>query len=569
MKLKVNSLLCLMAAIFVLLSSCSIMPQSSSEITSEVASRAAGVSEWEGNVYYPVGTIVSYEGKYYECLQAHTSLAPNWTPVYAHSLWKLYTGPINDTQLGDLTFNSTREAQVKALYEEWKAKYIFYVEEYSFGGGQTPGAIQTFDGAYVYFNGPSSWNWEESPSNQTQFSGANQRGYLYGSHSENPYRMLVSEAQAYGMLAAAQLDDERTFEQLFNFYMMFTDSDGLMNWSINLRADYDADPDTRYFPSYDTSRTRPRKTLIGRDNFVMDVEGSLGPATDGDMDIAYALILADRQGWGNGKYATQAQKVLEAIRGDVIHSEYKHLKISNQGEEGVPSFHDNWENFAYDRVVRTSDFQLVNILTFKEFDSNHSDVWQEVYDTTIKIIADVTSDKGLFPDFAYYDNGTYKPLPTPAEAQAMGWSSDEIEFMESEHDGEYNFNACRTPWRLSAPLMGDVDTPELTTALTSWLQFAEDDANLFDGRLTAGYKLDGTPLADYSSMLFDAPKMTVSLGLDDSDFSTYWDTYVVDCTGTTDNWDQIGSVNSQVGFYNYYDDSVRLLSAINAAYDKN
>ncbi len=50
-------------------------------------------SPWAPNVSYKVGDIVSYNGKYYQCIQAHTSLV-GWEPSNVPALWQEYTGPV-------------------------------------------------------------------------------------------------------------------------------------------------------------------------------------------------------------------------------------------------------------------------------------------------------------------------------------------------------------------------------------------------------------------------------------------------------------------------------------------
>jgi hypothetical protein len=44
--------------------------------------------EWTVGVAYKVNDIVTYQGKTYKCLQAHTSQA-GWTPSVVPALWKL------------------------------------------------------------------------------------------------------------------------------------------------------------------------------------------------------------------------------------------------------------------------------------------------------------------------------------------------------------------------------------------------------------------------------------------------------------------------------------------------
>jgi hypothetical protein len=50
--------------------------------------RPATLAEWAIGVAYKVNDLVTYQGKTYKCLQAHTSIA-TWNPAVAGSLWKL------------------------------------------------------------------------------------------------------------------------------------------------------------------------------------------------------------------------------------------------------------------------------------------------------------------------------------------------------------------------------------------------------------------------------------------------------------------------------------------------
>lgn len=47
-----------------------------------------GVSAWQANTAYSVGQLVTYSGKTYKCLQAHTSL-PGWEPSNVPALWQV------------------------------------------------------------------------------------------------------------------------------------------------------------------------------------------------------------------------------------------------------------------------------------------------------------------------------------------------------------------------------------------------------------------------------------------------------------------------------------------------
>lgn len=63
----------------------------------------AGAPPWDGNFhYYAIGSMVSYEGSEYRCLQAHTS-QPDWTPPATPALWQLVSGSPSPTNTPSAT----------------------------------------------------------------------------------------------------------------------------------------------------------------------------------------------------------------------------------------------------------------------------------------------------------------------------------------------------------------------------------------------------------------------------------------------------------------------------------
>lgn len=105
----------------------------------------------------------------------------------------------------------------------------------------------------------------------------------------------VSEGIGYGMLAAVYMSDQTTFKELWGYEQQHLDSHGLMNWKID-----------------DTGAT------IGS-----------GSATDADEDMAWALLMADKQWPGNG-YATAGQSIAG--------------KLSGEFDQGVPDIGDQDPN---------------------------------------------------------------------------------------------------------------------------------------------------------------------------------------------------------------------------------
>ena len=81
----------------------------------------------------------------------------------------------------------------------------------------------------------------------------------------------VSEGIAYGMLIAVYMNDQPLFDELWKYEQQWLDKNGLMDWYINAAG---------------TERL------------------GTGAASDADEDMAWALLMADRQWGGNGSLAT-------------------------------------------------------------------------------------------------------------------------------------------------------------------------------------------------------------------------------------------------------------------------
>ena len=80
----------------------------------------------------------------------------------------------------------------------------------------------------------------------------------------------VSEGIAYGMLTAVYMNDQTLFDDLWQYEQQHLGQYGLMDW--NIKADGSGPAD-----------------------------GGGGPATDADEDMAFALLMADKQWGGQGK----------------------------------------------------------------------------------------------------------------------------------------------------------------------------------------------------------------------------------------------------------------------------
>lgn len=272
--------------------------------------------------------------------------------------------------------------------------------------------------------------------------------------------MAVSEGMGYGMLLAVLMaghdaEAQSLFDDLYRFARTFPSarSTYLMGWNV----------------------TRDCRMITGWGD---------GSATDGDLDIAYALVMADKQ-WGSAgeiNYAAEAQATIAAIKRWNVHPSLYHVVLGD------------WAlgDSARAMGTRTSD-QIPAF--FRVFATATNDAtWRTVRDRSYRIVNALQTtyapSTGLLPDFAVGLDGT----PRPANAG----------FLEGDNDGKYAWNAVRDPWRLSLDALqtGDARAKDAVTRISRWLKSATGG----DAEKTRGpYALNGQALVDYSSLAFAAP----------------------------------------------------------------
>jgi hypothetical protein len=156
----------------------------------------------------------------------------------------------------------------------------------------------------------------------------------------------------------------------------------------------------------------------------------------------------------------------------------------------------------YCTVTRPSDFILDHLNAFTVVDLENSEAWQAVYDKIISIsqyiYENYTPKTGLLPDFLERDEtGAY----VPAEGTVL----------ETEHDGDYNWNACRVPWRIGTEYLisGNPELRQQLKTMNSWIQEAtgSDPLNINPGYYILNEK-EGTPIVrdwEGTDMSFVAP----------------------------------------------------------------
>lgn len=247
--------------------------------------------------------------------------------------------------------------------------------------------------------------------------------------------------------------------------------------------------------------------------------GGEATATDGDLDIAYALLLAHDQ-WGSNGEINYLQEAKDMIT--------LGIKVSDMNVSTQRVMLGTWDTNG--NSTRSSDWMIAQFRAYKA--ATNDSFWDGAIDTAYGIMNTIQSNysanTGLMPDFVVNSN--------PAPANPF--------FLESENDGNYFWNACRFPWRVAMDYAhyGNQNAKTVVNKIVNW---AKTETGGNPANYSAGYTLDGTPLATYSSTAFTSPLLVASIV--DAQHQSFLDS----------GWQLIKSSN-----YSYYDASINLLSML-------
>ena len=297
-----------------------------------------------------------------------------------------------------LTAAEVKEMQTGALSEETVQFYSYWKEKYL---AQDP--YVTGDPQYYVFYGEKTY-----------------------AEAGAEVAVTVSEAHGYGMLIAASMAEhdgqaKDIFDGMYRYYKAHPSGIGpnLMAWQ-------------------QTDTVSAISSSAGADS-----------ATDGDLDIAYALLMADTV-WGSDGAINDKQAAL-AVMNDIMTYEVNQTDWVLQLGDWA---HNTREGDTYYAATRSSDFIVQYMPVFAEASGDTR--WTTLYESTYRIINQMvdTYGTGILPDFIVKDsNGKF----VPASANLL----------ESEHDGNFYYNACRTPWRISMDYLvnGNADALKFANAL--------------------------------------------------------------------------------------------------------
>lgn len=269
-------------------------------------------------------------------------------------------------------------------------------------------------------------------------------------------KQTLSEGQGYGMLITAMVaqhgvKSQKIFNQL-----------------------------TRYYLAHQVSSTKPlmawRQTQ--RQGKMQSTTAEKTSATDGDLDIAYALILADEQWGSKGTYNYQqlAKKLIGAIKTYELNSTTK-----------LPLVGDWATSKSTKNLVRPSDLITAYFRKFASYtgDGSWTQVAQRSQTTLQKLSA--AQSTGLMADFVTV-TGTGLTLGTVQPKQVA-----------SSHDAQYGYNACRIPWRVTYDYQLNHSRVSQKIAKKMLTFFTKQS------KIKAIYTLKGQAVTSYTNQAFTTP----------------------------------------------------------------
>lgn len=290
--------------------------------------------------------------------------------------------------------------------------------------------------------------------------------------------ITISEAHGYGMITTALMagsgpladpDAKTIFDGMFQFFLDHTSSatNNLMSWEVLTN---------------NKGGESSKKT---------------GNATDGDMDIAYALLLAHYQWGSTGKfnYLSEAKRIITSG-----------LKAWNMNDETMRTNLGDWSlnEQQYYWGSRPSDWMTGHMHAYAE--ATGDKFWTEAADTVYAMLNHFTANyspkTGLISDFI--DERDARPVgPNYLD-----------EFPETGH---YFENACRVPLRLVIDYahFGSPTAGKTVNGMTNFIRTSTKDDPT---KITFGYNIStGAQLhPDSSDMEFTAPFIAGSIASADN-----------------------------------------------------
>jgi endo-1,4-beta-D-glucanase Y len=378
------------------------------------------------------------------------------------------------------------------------------------------------------------------------------------SHPARPFPQHVAYAPGVRIpdhLSRAELDDStRSFYTAWKkryirsgcaqgqFYIWFegggqkqstSEGQGYGMMIVALMAGYDSEARTIYDGLFHYYRAHPAKS----DSLLMAWaqkkdcrDADRTSATDGDMDIAYSLLLADAQ-WGSRgaiDYREEGRTMIASILKREINQKTSTPLLSDAVEPDSKDYSD----------TRASDFMPAHFRVFEKASGDPG--WDKAIDRNYSLFRYMqerySPEAGLLPDFINHVSS-----PTPARPH----------YLESRYDGCYYYNACRVPWRIATDLIlnGDQRAALIVEKIDRWIRSTTKGE---PDNISAGYSLDGNDLPHhyFEALSFITPFAIAAMGGRNPG----------DRVWLNKLWNYI--VHFRLRQFDYYDNSIKMIGLI-------
>jgi endo-1,4-beta-D-glucanase Y len=241
---------------------------------------------------------------------------------------------------------------------------------------------------------------------------------------DNSQGATFSEGMGYGMVLTAYFGDKAEFDGLWKFVQKNFNSNGVMGWHVTCAGFTDGD-------------------------------GGGASATDGDLDIGFALVVAVDQ-WG-AAYKKPALDYLQTLK------THDFTTCSPSGR--FLSTNGDWDKGC--TTDNTSYFMPAYYRAFSRFAADPQ--WMKAADDAIAVwLANMNAKSGLIAN-----------------------EVDQNGKLGSPPKDYVDYNGCRIPWRAALDYLwhGTSGAKQVTDKMTAW-------ANTIGiAKLVDGYNTDGTPSA--------------------------------------------------------------------------
>jgi endo-1,4-beta-D-glucanase Y len=245
--------------------------------------------------------------------------------------------------------------------------------------------------------------------------------------SENKDETLV-ESMGWAMIIAAYMGDRTNFDGLYKYYKSKIQGHGMMAWKTSCNGVNDA-----------------------------------GSASDGDLDVAFSLVVATWQ-WGES-YKSEATKAITTV---------KKLIVDCSGTSVVAGGMSG--NSVYGGCQET-DISYYSPAFFRCFaDFTNDKAWTKLADDTYTVLNNgANKSTGLVPDWQTLSGGT-----------------------AGSRKHAYSFDASRVPWRIALDYLWNGNEKAKT-----WCKTISGWANTIGPKnIKDGYNLDGSVTGTNHNMSF-------------------------------------------------------------------